>query len=138
MQRTLTALTFAAVFCLLVPGCGGETKLQTKGRVVKAGQPLIPRGDESVRVTFVPLLPDGNPPKDHYFAEFDPADATFTSAGKDLKGMPPGKYRVAVEHKKNRRDLFAGKFDENRSPFVFDVDANTKEIVVDLDKPPTK
>jgi hypothetical protein len=127
-----------AVLAMLVPGCGGEVKLQTKGRLLKAGQPVIPKEDESIRVTFVPILPDGKPPKDHYFAEFDPAAATFVSAGKDLKGMPPGKYRVAVEHKKNRRDALAGKFDENRSPFVFDIDANTNEIVIDLDKPPAK
>jgi hypothetical protein len=128
----------AAVVGLLVPGCGGEVKLQTKGRLLKAGQPFIPKDDESVRVTFVPILPDGKPPKDHYFAEFDPSTATFQSAGKDLQGMPPGKYRIAVEHKKNRKDALVGKFDENRSPFVFDVDASTSEIVIDLDKPPAK
>jgi hypothetical protein len=138
LQKTLAVCTMAAVLCLMAIGCGNETKLQTKGRLLKAGQPLIPKDDESIRVTFVPILPDGKPPRDHYFAEFDPVDATFTSAGKDLQGMPPGKYRVAVEYKKNKRDVLAGKFDENRSPFVFDVDAGTKELVVDLDKVPAK
>ncbi len=49
-----------------------------------------------MRVTFVPILPDGKPPSDHYFAEFNPANGTFQSSGKDKKGMPPGKYRVAI------------------------------------------
>jgi hypothetical protein len=86
----------------------------------------------------VPILPDGKPPADHYFAVFNPADGTFQSGGKDLKGMPPGKYRVAVEYKKNKQDVFEGQFDENRSPYVFDVDGGTTEVVIDLDHPPAK
>jgi hypothetical protein len=136
MRRLLSWTVATALLCLLVAGCGGNRKLQTRGRLVRGGQPLLPKEDESVRVTFVPMLPDGKPPSDHYFAEFNPADATFQSAGKDKKGMPPGKYRVAVEYKQKRRDVFGGKFDENRSPFVFDVDSGTPEIMIDLDHPP--
>ena len=135
MRRVLSWSAVAAALCLLAAGCG-DGRLRTRGRVVRGGQPILPREGESVRVTFVPILPDGKPPADHYFAEFNPADATFRSAGKDKQGMPPGKYRVAVEYKKNRQDLFRGKFDENRSPFVFDVDSRTPEIVIDLDRPP--
>jgi hypothetical protein len=126
----------AAGLCLGLVGCG-DGRLQTPGRVVRNGQPLIPKDDESVRVTFVPILPDGQKPRDHYFAEFNPSDGTFRPAGKDKKGMPPGKYRVAVEFKQNKQDVFAGQFDENRSPFVFDVDSGTREIVIDLDHPPS-
>jgi hypothetical protein len=136
MLRLLVSAGLSVAMCVLVAGCGAGKKLQTKGRVVKNGQPLIPQENESVRVTFVPILPDGKAPADHYFAEFNRSDATFQSAGKDRKGMPPGKYRVAVEFKKNKQDVFEGKFDENNSPFVFDVDRNTKEIVIDLDHPP--
>jgi hypothetical protein len=89
-------------------------------------------------VTFVPILPDGKPPADHYFAEYNTADGTFQSSGKDKKGMPPGKYRVAVEYKRNKQDVFGGKYDENQSPYVFDVDSGTQELVIDLDHPPTK
>jgi hypothetical protein len=135
MRRVLTWSAFAAALCLLAAGCGGD-KLRTRGRVWKGGQPLLPKEDESVRVTFVPILPDGKPPSDHYFAEFNPADGTFQSAGKDKKGMPPGKYRVAVEFKQQKRDVLGGKFDENRSPFVFDIDSQTPEIVIDLDQAP--
>ncbi len=135
MGRLFTVLTVTAVLCLLTVGCG-DGRLRTRGRLVKNGQPLIPKDEESVRVTFVPILPDGKPPADHYFAEFNPADGTFQSAGKDKKGMPAGKYRVAVEYKQKKQDVFGGHFDENRSPFVVDVDVNTKEIVIDLDNPP--
>jgi hypothetical protein len=135
MPKTLAAAVVAAALCLLAAGCG-DGKLRTAGRVVKDGRPLVPKDGESIRVTFVPILPDGKPPADHYFAEFNPADGTFRPAGKDKKGMPPGKYRVAVEYKKNKQDIFNGKFDEDLSPYVFDIDAHTTEIVIDLDKPP--
>lgn len=135
MRRLLSWSMVVAVLCLLFAGCG-DGRLRTKGRLMKGGQPLVPKEDEKIRVTFVPLLPDGKPPADYYHAEFNRTDATFQSAGKDKKGMPPGKYRVAVEFKQKNRDAFGGKFDEGRSPFVFDVDSGTPEIVIDLDNPP--
>ncbi len=112
--------------------------MRTKGRLVKNGQPLMPKDHESVRVTFVPILGGGQLPKDHYFAEFNRADATFIVDGKDKKGMPPGKYRIAVEYRKGKSDMFNGQFDEDRSPYVFDVTSSTREIVIDLDHPPPR
>ena len=137
MVRKLREALIVVGLCLLSTGCGSG-KLHTKGQLVKGGQPFVPKEGESVRVTFVPILPDGKPPRDHFHAVFDRTDATFESAGKDLEGMPPGKYRVAIIYQKDKKDLFKGQFDENKSPYVFDVDANTKELVVDLDKVPAK
>jgi hypothetical protein len=133
MRRILTAA--AVGLCLLAAGCG-DGKLRTKGRLLKSGQPCIPAEGESFNVTFVPILPDGQLPTDYYFASFDRSDGTFRPAGKDGKGMPPGKYRVAVEHMKAKKDLLGGQYDAERSPFVFDVDAGTSEIVIDIDNPP--
>ena len=66
-------------------------------------------------------------------------DARYSEAvGGDGRGIPPGKYRVAIELNRKKKDAFKGTYDGDRSPFVFDIDANTKEIVIDLDKPPTK
>jgi hypothetical protein len=134
MRRVIAGAALAAL-CLLAAGCG-DGRLRTRGRLLKGGQPLLPRENESVRVTFVPILAGGKPPADHYHAEFNRADATFRSAGKDKKGMPPGKYRVAVEYRRQKREVFGGVFDEDHSPFVFDVDSGTPEIVIDLDRPP--
>jgi hypothetical protein len=136
MLRTLLIVLAALGLCLPLTGCGGDGRLRTAGKVLKGGQPFIPKNDESVRVTFVPILADGTPPRDHYHAIFEPADATFWAAGKDLGGLPPGKYRVAIIYQKNKKDLMGGKFDENRSPFVFNIDSGTKELVIDLDSPP--
>jgi hypothetical protein len=135
MQRYLRlALVLALVS--FVAGCGAK-KLRTTGRLLKSGQPLVAEEGEFFHVIFVPILPDGTPPGDHYVATVDQATGTFTVAGKDLQGMPPGKYRVAVELMKQKKNQLGGKFDAVNSPFVFNVDASTKEIDVDLDKPPT-
>ena len=66
----------------------------------------------------------------------DQTAGTFQPAGKNGRGMPPGKYRVAVELMKKKKDQLRGKFDAEKSPFVFEVDAKTAEIVIDLDNPP--
>ncbi len=131
MRRALTLTVFG--LCIFLTGCG-DGRLRTKGQLLKGGQPFIPPEGEFIHVTFVPIPPDGQPATDYYYAEVDQATGTFRSAGKDLKGMPPGKYRVAVELMKKKKDLFRGQFDAVNSPFVFDVDGQTKEIVIDLDK----
>jgi hypothetical protein len=133
MRRVLTAV--AVGLCLLAAGCG-DGRLRTKGRLVKGGQPFVPGEGEVVQILFVPILPDGKPPSDYYVAQVDQAAGTFRPAGKDGKGMPPGKYRVAIELKKKKKDQFEGRFDAENSPFVFDVDSRTSEIVIDLDNPP--
>jgi len=135
VARVLTA-AFAAALILAAAGCGGDGLLRTQGRLLKGGQPFIPKEGEFIEITFVPIPPDGKPPADFYYADVDQATGTFQPAGKNRKGMPPGKYRVAVELMKKKKDQFRGKFDAEKSPFVFDVDSRTTEIVIDLDNPP--
>lgn len=133
----LFRFTILVLVLALAVGCGSN-KLTTRGRVLKGGAPFKPGPGEFVRVTFVPIREAGKKVEDYYVAEYDPKDASFKVAGKDLKGMPPGKYRVAIELDKHRSDLLRGKFDAVNSPFVYDVDASTPEIVIDLDRPPAK
>jgi hypothetical protein len=133
MRSTRLLFTLALAAC----GCGSGL-LTTRGRVVKNGAPFLPGPGEFVRVTFVPVPPDGKRAEDFYVAEYNPADGTFQVAGKDRRGMPPGRYRVAVELDRKRRDLLRGRFDADRSPFVYDVDASTPEIVIDLERAPAK
>jgi hypothetical protein len=128
--RCLVAALFLGA---LVSGCGSPM-LKTKGRVVKDGATFVPGDGEVFRVTFVPILKEGAV-KDLYAAEFD-GNGVFTVAGKDLRGMPPGKYRAAIEYRGRRSPLKDGNYDDQNSPFVFDVDSRTKEIVIDLDRPP--
>ena len=130
-SRTAAALVLTAI---LLAGCGGGGMLKPKGRVVQGGTAFTIKEGADLGVFFYPLDADGKLGKTVYPAYFNASDGTFTVTGSDKRGLPPGKYRVVVEHKLNKKDLFNGTYDMNRSPFVFDVDTNTAEIVIDLDK----
>jgi hypothetical protein len=135
-MRTWKWVLFALVL-LEQTGCG-PSLLKTRGRVLKSGAPFLPGSDEFVRVTFVPILTAEQRVEDFYVAQYNRSDGTFSVAGKDLRGMPPGKYRVAVELDRRRADLLGGRFNAEQSPFVFEIDGNTTEIIIDLDRPPAK
>ena len=136
MTRIIPVLILIGGFCLLAAGCG-DGRLKTRGQVIKDGKPLIPKGkNESVRVTFVPINEDKSPPKDYYHAIYNREDGTFWSAGKDKLGMPPGKYRVAVSFTINKEEQLDSRFDEEHSTYEFVIDANTKDLVINLDSPP--
>lgn len=118
-----------------VAGCSrGDGKLNVTGKVVKGGAALAVPEEEYVRVTFFPVTTDGGPPKNTYAASYNRSDGTFRATGGDGKGIPPGKYRVAVEHEKRGGDAFKGAYDGDRSRFEFDIDRKTKPLVIDLDK----
>lgn len=120
-------------------GCGGGPKLlKAKGKVVKNGEDFAPDDGEGLQVCFIPIAEDKSPPKNWYAADVDQSTGYFTAAGGEYKGMPPGKYRVMVELKKNRKDLLKGKFDALNSPFVFEVDEGSELMVVDIEDPPPK
>ncbi len=127
------------LICLVaMTGCSGDGKLNIKGRVIKNGAALKLPEKEFVRVTFFPVTTNGRPPTNTYIAAYDPEDGTFEAVGPDGHGIPPGKYRIAIEHNRQKKDLLRGAYDGDHSPFVFEVDANTKELVLDMDKTPTK
>ena len=122
---------------LVVAGCGsGDKLLPLQGRLLKSGEPFEAGADELIQITFVPILPNGEPPKDHYYANVNDVKGTFVAAGKTGKGMPAGKYRVALELMRKKKDRYKGKYDQVNSPYIFEIDARTKEIVIDVDKPP--
>jgi hypothetical protein len=123
-----------AALVMLVAGCG-DGMLTPKGRVVKSGAPITLKPGEDLGVFFYPLTDDGKLGTTVYPALFQAADSSFRVTGSDRRGMPPGKYRVAVKLKLNKKDLFKGAYDMTNSPFVIDVDSKIGEIVIDLDKP---
>jgi hypothetical protein len=135
-MRLFLASALLIVLSLMLTGCGNDGLLRTQGKLLKGGEPFIPDevDDEALQVTFVPILPDGKPPSSYYFAAVNQETGTFVPSGAMGKGMPPGKYRVAVELMRKKKDLLKGKFGLENSPFIFEVDANTSEIVIDLDE----
>jgi hypothetical protein len=128
-RKIVLLILCAATVC----GCSSaDRKLKAKGKVVKGGVPFTVPAEEYVRVTFYPMAADGSQPKNSYVAVYDRNDGNFTVVGPDGKGVPPGKYRVAVEHERKRKDLFQGEYDADRSPFVVEVNSSSQDIVIDL------
>jgi hypothetical protein len=124
------------VAVVVVGGCGGPRLIQPKGRVLKGGAPLALKEDEHVNVFFVPVIAEGEQhPGDVYAARYNDADGSFQATGKDGKGLPPGKYKITVEHFRKKKDLLGGKFSSDNSPFVRDVTDAATELLIDLDKP---
>jgi len=121
---------------LLLAGCGKSELLRTKGHILKGGKVFVPAEGELLQITFVPILPNGQPSRDHYYADVDQGTGIFMPAGKDRRGMPPGFYRVAVELMKKKKDQLGGRFDAEQSPYIFEVDQTTDLIEIDLDNPP--
>jgi hypothetical protein len=124
----------AVLGCVVLAGCGGDGRLNTKGRVVKGGQPYTVPADDHVRVTFYQLTPEGTMGKNSYIAAFNNSDGTFKAVGPDGHGIPPGRYQICVEHLHKRNDLFRGAYNNDAVPFVFTVDSKTRELVIDLDR----
>ena len=132
-QSILYLLTGLALG-VLISGCGSG-KLQTKGRILKNGAAYIPAEGDIVRVMFVPITEGNERVTDFHAAIVDPEDGTFQAAGRDGQGVPPGKYRIAVEHLRNRADLLKGAFDAVHSPFVCELKSSADEVTIDLAKP---
>jgi hypothetical protein len=110
--------------------------IQPKGRVLKGGVPLAVKEDEYVNVFFVPVVAEGEQhPGDVYAATYNDTDGTFHATGKDGRGLPPGKYRISIEHFRKKRDLLNGKFGADKSPFVREIRDAGIELTLDLDKP---
>ena len=131
--RALFSIALLGVYVLL--GCTrSDGKLNITGKVLKNGAPLRVPEEEYVRITFFPVTADSSPPKNTYAADYDRGSGTFRATGGDGKGVPPGKYRVAVEHVKNGGDALKGAYDGDRSPILVDVDRQTRPLVIDLDK----
>ncbi len=158
MSRLLWTL-LPLVLAPVAAGCGSSSGVPAQGKVTKAGARYALPADQNLYVTLYSTEPttDGGrtiPPGQSYMALFKPDDATFTVPGPDGRGIPRGKYTVTVTQKfkreavdkKNEKldrnkklfdrdtDTLNGRFEEHRSPFVFDVDGKT-ELTVDLDKP---
>lgn len=148
-QRVCLVLCAAA--CALLAGCtGGEAPTyKTTGKVVENGQPVnIPRyreGYNCLQVDFYPVEESGALKNAPHAAAFPAEDGTFTVSGEKGKGIPAGKYRVAVRRVDRTKtvqpdaagniDAWNGKFSEKTSPFVVDVPSQS-EIVIDIAKAP--
>lgn len=133
-----------AAACVSVVGCGGQAGVQVTGKVVDGGQPIVigtyEEGASCLEVDFQPLDEAGNSlsdPTRPAQATYCKEDGSFVLEGYDGTGIPPGKYRVSVRRRgetpNGPGDVWNGKFDGEKSPFVFDV-TGKEEIVIDIAK----
>jgi hypothetical protein len=129
-----TQLLAVLAIALVLAGCSRSGKLNTKGVILKDGEPLKVGAEDVVRVILVPMPEDGSHPNQLFAAEFNRDNSTFVVKGPDGRGMPPGKYRVAVEVLQARKDVFKGAFSSENSPLFCTIQSSSDEITVDVGK----
>ena len=120
------------LIALFLSGCG-DGRIKARGRIVNNGAPFQLGEGEGLRIVFAPVEASGAT-YESYVAVFN-KDGSFQVMGRDGKGLPPGKYRVALEHLKKKQDLLKGAFDGQNTPIVREVTDGSNEIVIDLDHP---
>src|SRR5262245_47756039 len=99
-RRILTAL-LALAPPLAGAGCGSSHGIPVTGMLLKGGVPYTPPEGQKIAITLYPVEAkdaEGKPLRasEPFQALFSPKDSTFTVAGPDGRGIPAGKYRVAV------------------------------------------
>jgi hypothetical protein len=148
-------LTAALVACA---GCGDAgNNVWVKGKLLKGGTAYVPPKDQVVTVTFVGLEIQDNSGKpiqaaEPFQAEVDQESGIFSVPGTEGRGIPPGKYRVAVTQKLMREaynaanpkkpkrgvnretDLLANRFGLDTSPIIREV-KSSGDWTIDLDHP---
>jgi hypothetical protein len=129
-----------ALLCLVVAGCGGgEKTVPVRGRVHSAGEPLHVKGRDiglgMVQIQFYRLDEDGQQSTITAEAVAN-ADGRFDAPGRQGRGIPPGKYRIAVRQwdPYPQVDKLQGKFDEKRSRVVREIPGEG-DLDIDVSKP---
>src|SRR5262245_23721956 len=125
----------------LAAGCGGGdgvSGVPVQGSVLYNGKPVSLGQGEQLEVRFVLLEPGKQVSA---AATYNSGDGTFKVAGPASRGIPEGKYRVAVTTNdyergpKSKGDRFGGKFGPSNSPLTFTLSsANADKVVVDVGK----
>jgi hypothetical protein len=143
--RSCCYVLLGALVGLALTGCGGggETLVTVTGKVHEGGQPVAIKdfyeGRNCLQVEFFRLDDSGNlAPESFPYSQDVGEDGTFEIRGPEGKGIPAGKYRVAVYRlsategmdEDTGEDLFEGKYGKENSKFEFDVAANQ---TVDID-----
>jgi hypothetical protein len=136
-MRATSKLAACLALCLLLPACStGPKPIKVKGTVVYNGKPYMVDTKGSINLTFVPIV-DADTPHDKYPTRMNKEDATFVVLGRNSTGIPPGKYRIAVNlmvpNMTDEMTEMNAKFTEKDSPIVLDI-AGDAPVLVDLAK----
>ena len=132
-RRYLVRSLLLFSLCLCVVGCGGGGGgVSVKGKVTNKGTPLKVSDKGMVQVTLIPA----DKPEANKFTGNVGADGTFTVTSPDGKGVPKGKYKVAVHQwdPYPRVDLLKGKYSDTKTTLVRDIDEG-KDLDIDVGGP---
>lgn len=122
---------------LFTGGCGGPAgpaPVMVRGEVTNNGEPLkVKPMVGRVQVTFFPLNEAGEPAGDRAEAAVLP-NGEFTVHGSNGKGIPPGKYKIAVRQWDEfpTKDVLQGKCDEKNSKIIREVKGGEDIIIIDV------
>jgi len=129
--RNVFALGLLSVSLVCLSGCGAAN-VKPSGKVVKGGEPFV-LGEKGMFV--MSLIPESDA-KTNYAVETKP-DGTFTVVGPARNGVPPGKYKVAVEAMDpydKKVDKLGGKFTAAKTSLLVEVKGEKDALVVDVGK----
>jgi hypothetical protein len=145
-MRVALRFLLLALACLPLalasPGCKSGPKKLTgvHGRLLDKGGKLkipanLPPGDPGVQLTFYPTDPKAQG-QDPQQAVIDKGNVTFELPGNDQKGVPPGKYRVAISlgayTASGSSDEFKGAFGPENSPIFKEITADNQDVTIDV------
>jgi len=158
MRSSHLVLALLIVPLVTSPGCGEPSNgVWVTGKLLKGGAEYVPPKDQFVYVTFVGLEIQDNSGKtiqsgESFWAEVDQASGTFSVPGPERRGIPPGRYRVAVTQKMERvafdapnpsrpkkgidreTDMLAHRFGLDTSPIIREIKSSCN-LAIDLEKP---
>ncbi|HLW65629.1 MAG TPA: hypothetical protein VKS79_09945 [Gemmataceae bacterium] len=126
-------------------GASGEKKSVVKGRITNAGNVIPVKPMVGIFKVRFYRMQEGADDKtaDPFDAVVDTQTGNFEVKGADGKGIPGGKYRIAIQQfdtfppspeQADTVDAFKGKFAPGKSPIIRDVDGSN-EINIDVSKP---
>jgi hypothetical protein len=156
-MRSIKIKFILAGLIFALPGCDSSGTIKITGKVLKGNTPLVVPPGRKLGITLFALelkdatgksLPNGGP----YPAHFDPLSGRFQVLGPDGQGIPPGKYRVALQmrptrealnnatYQRGKKSLFSeddaltGHFRADNSPIIREL-KESGELTIDLDRP---
>lgn len=111
----------------VIPGC----RILQNGLPIRPSGASLPPGDPGLRITFIKLDTE-DAGKEMLASITDEEEGTFELVGPEGKGIPPGKYRVALFlGPEGGEDQLKGKYARENSPIEVEV-VEGKDVVIDL------
>jgi hypothetical protein len=139
VSRLALALGWVA-FLLQATGCSPAPKLvNAKGQLTYKNKPYIVSSKIGVDLYFIPVVEAGAKADSYaHVGIYNNEDGTFVVQGKDLKGIPAGKYRIAVQQMmigspSAEVQIMNDKFSKENTAVVRDI-TNEEPVVIELSK----